>query len=176
MVLTVTNDASILPTLARLSGVAPTPAFILWGRLAGASSARAFFVRMQVKEQVEQVARVCHEANRAYCESIGDRSQPSWDQAPEWQRKSAIKGVEFHIAHVSAGHKPSPSTSHESWLAEKYRDGWKYGPVKDPVKKEHPCFLPYEQLPVEQRLKDYIFAAIVEAFWKGRTFEMATTA
>lgn len=129
-----------------------------------------------MKEQIEQVAQVCHEANRAYCDTIGDHTQPPWLTAPGWQKDSARKGVEFHIAHLSAGEKPSPSASHESWLAEKTRDGWKYGPVKDPEKKEHPCFLPYDQLPVEQRLKDYIFAAIVEAFWKARTTEVGASA
>jgi RyR domain len=128
-----------------------------------------------MKEQIEQVARVCHEANRAYCETLGDLSQNLWESSPKWQRDSAIKGVEFHIAHLSAGEKPSPSASHESWLAEKTRDGWKYGPIKDAEKKEHPCFLPYEQLPAEQRLKDYIFAAIVEAFWKARITEVAAS-
>jgi hypothetical protein len=32
-----------------------------------------------------------------------------------------------------------------------------------------------EQLPAEQRLKDYIFAAIVEAFWKARITEVAAS-
>lgn len=109
---------------------------------------------------VMQVAAVCHEANRIYCQSIGDHSQPEWGDAPEWQRKSAVTGVEFHLANPDA----SASASHDSWLAEKERDGWKYGPVKDPEKKEHPCFVTYGALPVKQRLKDYIFRAIVHAF------------
>ena len=44
-------------------------------------------------------------------------------------------------------------------------EGWKYGPVKDADKKEHPCFLPYHNLPLEQRMKDYLFGAIVAAFY-----------
>ena len=116
---------------------------------------------------VEQIASVCHEANRAYCATIGDNSQPTWNDAPDWQKQSAIKGVDFHIATLWSGGKPSPSASHESWLAEKERDGWKYGPVKDPAAKEHPCFVPYDQLPVEQRLKDYIFSGIVESFFSA---------
>jgi len=112
-----------------------------------------------------QVARICHEANRAYCLTIGDASQPSWDNAPDWQKSSAMKGVEFHLQNLAAGKKPSPSASHDSWLEEKRLDGWKFGPVKDPAVKEHPCFVPYEELPIEQRLKDYIFSAIVEAFY-----------
>jgi len=38
----------------------------------------------------EQIAQVCHEANRAFCSSIGDNSQHAWDAAPQWQRDSAV--------------------------------------------------------------------------------------
>lgn len=108
---------------------------------------------------VETVARVCHEVNRAYCASLGDHSQPSWEDAPDWQRQSAVKGVSFALDNPSA----KPSDSHESWLAEKRDAGWKYGPVKDPEAKEHPCFVPYDELPPEQRAKDYLFLAVVRS-------------
>ena len=107
----------------------------------------------------EQIARVTHEANRAYCKSIGDDSQPAWDDAPEWQRSSAMNGVAFTIANPGA----HPSASHDSWLAEKRAAGWTYGPAKDPEKKQHPCFVPYEALPPEQRAKDHLFQAVVRA-------------
>lgn len=103
-----------------------------------------------------EIARVAHEINRAYCAAIGDDPQPSWEDAPEWQRSSAINGVHFHASHPDA----SPSASHDSWLAQKAAEGWKYGPRKNPDKKEHPCFLPYDQLPQEQRVKDYLFKAV----------------
>lgn len=105
----------------------------------------------------EAVARICHETNRAYCLAIGDASQKPWDDAPDWQRLSAVKGVDYLLANPSAG----PSKSHESWLHEKTLTGWKYGPVKDEVKKEHPCLVPYHQLPIEQRNKDRLFHGIV---------------
>lgn len=108
------------------------------------------------------IARTCHEANRAYCQSLGDDSQKSWDEAPEWQRESARNGVLFHL---NGDH--GPEASHESWLAEKRAQGWKYGPVKDPESKEHPCFVPYSELPPEQKAKDYIFRAIVHALGKA---------
>lgn len=108
---------------------------------------------------VQDIAQVAHELNKAYCESIGDTSQPSWDEAPDWQKKSAITGVQFHLNNPDA----SPSHSHDSWLKEKEADGWKYGEVKDPEKKEHPCFVPYEQLPIEQQAKDYIFRQAVHS-------------
>lgn len=114
-----------------------------------------------------QVAMVCHEANRAYCACLGDLGQPSWNLAPDWQKQSAISGVRFHLESLRGGRFPSPSESHEVWLKHKAAEGWKYGPIKDPDKKEHPCFLPYDQLPLDQRMKDYLFAAIVHSFYIG---------
>lgn len=108
---------------------------------------------------IEAVARICHEANKAYCETLGDTSQPSWEPAPDWQKSSAIKGVEFHLKNPDA----LPSASHDAWLEEKRATGWKYGPVKNPETKEHPCFVPYEELPTEQQAKDYLFKGIIES-------------
>ena len=109
---------------------------------------------------VEYVAKLCHEVNKAYCESIGDNSQKCWADTPAWQVESAIKGVKFHFENE----KTTPADSHNSWLKEKEETGWKYGKVKDVEKKEHPCFLPYEELPQEQKSKDYIFKAICDFF------------
>ena len=106
---------------------------------------------------IEAAARAAHEANRAYCLAIGDGSQPSWENAPEWQKSSARNGVAGALAGAT------PEQSHESWLAEKRATGWSYGPVKDPEKKQHPCFVPYAELPPEQRRKDALFLAVVRA-------------
>ena len=107
----------------------------------------------------EQIAKVCHEANRAYCETIGDTSQTAWESAPEWQRHSAIEGVKFCLENPDA----PASANHDSWLLVKENEGWKYGPVKDVEKKEHPCFVPYEDLPKEQKRKDALFKVICAA-------------
>lgn len=108
---------------------------------------------------ITDIAKVAHEINKAYCESIGDNSQPNWVQAPEWQKSSAINGVQFHIYNPEA----SPSASHESWLKQKTEEGWKYGLVKNPDTKEHPCFVPYNELPVEQISKDYLFKQVIHS-------------
>jgi len=95
----------------------------------------------------------------AYCEALGDYSQVPWEQAPDWQKESAIKGVELHMANPNLG----VSASHDAWLKEKRDTGWTYGPLKDPVKKEHPCFVPYADLPAEQKAKDFLFRGVVHA-------------
>lgn len=104
------------------------------------------------------IARVAHEVNRAYCASIGDNSQLPWDEAPDWQKESAVKGIEMHLANPDT----TPEQSHEAWMAHKAAEGWVYGEVKDPEAKTHPAMLPYDQLPTEQRTKDYLFKAVVE--------------
>ncbi|CDQ41843.1 hypothetical protein [Virgibacillus salexigens] len=62
-----------------------------------------------------QIAELCHNVNKAYCESIGDLSQPKWEDAPD---------------------------------------------------KTHPCLVPYNELPVEQKTKDYLFKAVIDTVIK----------
>lgn len=102
-------------------------------------------------------ARAAHEASRTYCIALDDLSQPSWEDAPEWQRSSAIKGVELALRGAT------PEESHISWLAEKTRTGWAYGPLKDAEAKTHPCMVPYADLPPAQRAKDALYLASVRA-------------
>jgi hypothetical protein len=108
-------------------------------------------------------ARAAHEANRAYCLATGDGSQFTWDTAPGWQKDSAIKGV----FGVLAGN--GPEESHASWLREKEAAGWVYGDIKMPDAKppQHPCMVPYDRLPPEQRMKDHVFVSVVTAMAKA---------
>lgn len=107
--------------------------------------------------KIIDLAKICHQANKAYCETIGDDSQVNWEDAPDWQKSSAIKGVKFHLDNPDAG----PSASHNSWLKEKIDAGWVYGKIKDPIKKTHHCIVPYKELPREQQLKDFLFINII---------------
>lgn len=109
------------------------------------------------EDEIADAARRAHEANRAYCKTLGDDTQIAWADAPEWQRESAIVGVRG----VIAGN--GPRESHESWLEHKRADGWEYGPVKDSLTKRHPCFVPYDDLPDSQKAKDVIFVSVVRA-------------
>ena len=103
------------------------------------------------------IARVCHEVNRAYCQAIGDDSQLSWEDAPKWQAASTISGVRAVL-----GRALSAEETHNHWMKEKVDDGWKWGLVKDVLKKTHPCIMPYTSLPKEQQVKDHLFRAVVE--------------
>lgn len=106
----------------------------------------------------EQIARIAHEVNRAYCEFLGDNSQPTWDEAPEWQKRSAIAGVYFHLSGDYG-----PQASHDHWMEKKISEGWAWGPTKRPDIKTHPCLVRFEDLPEPQKAKDYLFRGVVHA-------------
>lgn len=106
---------------------------------------------------IEQIAQVCHAANAAWCLVNGDDSQVNWGEAPEWQKESAVNGV------FKALEGATPEQMHQNWCDVKTRDGWVYGETKDPEAKTHPCLVPYDQLPPEQRVKDHLFSAVVAA-------------
>jgi hypothetical protein len=110
--------------------------------------------------EIDVIAQVCHEANRAYALATGeplDQVHPSWAQAPEEIRESARTGV------FAALDGATPQQLHESWCESKRKAGWIYGPVRDNASKVHPCLVDYDSLPAVQRRKDALFSKIVEA-------------
>lgn len=111
-----------------------------------------------------RIAMICHEANRAYCQSIGDDTQLPWDQATKGQRESAIAGVRFHIGNPDA----DDAASHNQWMSHKFAAGWQFGEVKDEGAKTHPCLVPFEELPAEQQFKDKLFRTLVHAVYATR--------
>jgi hypothetical protein len=133
-----------------ISCAVATPIAIVW-----------VYILTKNKEQmkIEQIAKVAHEINKAYCEALGDNSQTSWEDAPQWQKESAVLGVMFHMDNPYAG----PDASHNSWMKQKLEDGWVYGPTKDAEKKQHPCIVPFETLPTEQKAKDFLFRQVVHS-------------
>jgi hypothetical protein len=114
-------------------------------------------VACHLSDRIDQIAALCHEANRIYCESYGDTSQSSWTDAEEQQRLSVRAGV----IHALKNPNITQAESHENWLSVKRETGWSFGPTKDPARMKHPCFLPYHQLPLQQRYKAKLFLTIV---------------
>ncbi len=114
---------------------------------------------MNTEHYILEIARICHEANKAFCESIGDFSQVSWDTAPDWQKNASIHNVNYIIAHPEVSYE----ALHDYRMQEKINTGWSYGAIKDEVAKTHPSMIPFEQLSKEEQQKDKLFFAIVQA-------------
>ena len=112
---------------------------------------------------IENVAQICHEVNRAYCQAQGDWTQMPWDEAEDWQRESSIAGVVYLL-----GHPASPAgVLHEQWREHKQADGWVFGQTKDSELKTHPCMVPFDKLPADQKVKDYLFKGVVDGALNG---------
>lgn len=111
-----------------------------------------------LESEVLQIAMVCHQVNKAWCDAHGDYTQKNWNEAEDWQRKSAVAGVLFRLATPEAGH----DTQHNAWLEDKKKDGWVYGEIKDTEAKTHPCIVDFDQLSEFQKKKDALFCAIVD--------------
>lgn len=112
-----------------------------------------------IPQWIVNIAIICHQANKAWCERNGDFSQKDWANAPDWQKDSAVNGVVFHVRNPDA----NDSASHDNWMKEKVEAGWVYGEKKNEDKKTHPCIRPFNELPEVQQKKDKLFRAIVHA-------------
>ena len=44
--------------------------------------------------------------------------------------------------------------AHDLWARERLAQGWIYGPARDDSRKQHPCLVPYEQLPESEKKYD----------------------
>lgn len=43
---------------------------------------------------------------------------------------------------------------HEVWAENRFKQGWKYGAHRNDDHKEHPCLVPYEELPETEKKYD----------------------
>ena len=93
---------------------------------------------------IKDIAQVAHEVNRAYCDFLGDFSQPFWKDASDWQKSRAIRNVHLYLE-ISKDAGFLESSCHDS------------------TTKVHPCLTHYNSLPMEQQAKDYIFRSVVHA-------------
>ncbi|MGA8571087.1 MAG: RyR domain-containing protein [Desulfobaccales bacterium] len=44
--------------------------------------------------------------------------------------------------------------THKAWAAQRLAEGWRYGPERNDRKKEHPCLVPYQDLPESEKEYD----------------------
>jgi hypothetical protein len=44
--------------------------------------------------------------------------------------------------------------THEVWARQRLAEGWRYGEQRNEQNKEHPCLVPYEELPDSEKQYD----------------------
>lgn len=105
---------------------------------------------------VTNVARIAHEVDRAYLMTIGGNVGEPWEKASADDRD----GVVMTVRAMSVGHV-TPRSTHEAWVTEMIRNGWRRGETYSTKKKTHPNIGDYDELPPEVRARDAILAAVV---------------
>ena len=109
----------------------------------------------------EKIAKVCHEAHRAWGEVNGDTSNVPWQQASTQERSFSVDAVRQALAGAE------PRQLHESWRNVKLETGWTYGPTKDLQTKTTPHLVPYDQLPEVKKQDNELLAAVARALGCG---------
>lgn len=108
-------------------------------------------------DQILLIARICYDAIRRLQIENGDPVSPRLEDAEDYRIESMVSGVKFALR------GGTPEEQHQEWCRARRTEGWTWGEVKDDLAKTHPCLVPYDQLPASQRVKDALFAGIVQA-------------
>ena len=61
---------------------------------------------------------------------------------------------------------------HEVWADGRRAQGWTWGPRRDDEKKEHPCLVPYDRLPEEEKEYDRRTAEETLRFILGQGYRL----
>ena len=97
-----------------------------------------------------------HEANKEIQQQTGEYIPPLDNHLTQ----SILDGVYFVLNNPNC----TPEQQHNNWCYFKRQDGWKYGQIKDFERKEHPCLVPYNELPEIQQRKDSVFRQTLDKF------------
>jgi tetratricopeptide (TPR) repeat protein len=80
--------------------------------------------------------------------------EPSGVPPGEWKPEPlTTAGVELPLE-LHAVAEELARHNHDAWAHERLDEGWRYGPARDDGRKQHPCLVPYEQLPESEKAVD----------------------
>jgi hypothetical protein len=99
----------------------------------------------------DQLDEQWKDANRAFADGIGAQLEAagcSLVPAPLIDPQGAL------FAFTSEEVEALARSEHDRWVADKVRNGWRYGPVRDDARKIHPLIVGWEQLDETERDKD----------------------
>jgi class 3 adenylate cyclase len=64
--------------------------------------------------------------------------------------------------------------NHDVWAAQRLAEGWRYGPARNDPTKEHPCLVPYADLPESEKEYDRLSAMATIKAILALGFQLAT--
>lgn len=110
-----------------------------------------------MKMKVEDIAKICHDANASLRKVLGEEPSKCWDDLTEEQQNGVAAGVKYFFGLWQRGVRQGPVVAelmHSNWICSMVEQG-----VTD-----HPNMVPYSDLTDEQRVKDFLFAGICATF------------
>ena len=110
-------------------------------------------------KDITQIAKTCHAVHRAYCKQMGIETQPVWDEVSESHKDVIINSV----LKILSGEINSKEESHFNFVMNKEAQGWKFG-IYSKENKTNPRLLPFEELRIEDQVKETLFFETVKSF------------
>jgi hypothetical protein len=115
-----------------------------------------------------QLVVISHAIVRSLRRAAGETDPGSLLKAPEWMLEATVEKVTA----VQNGASLDPEEEHRRWCESKTKNGYVWGPYRndDPAQGPlyHPLLVPFETLPLIQRLKDSTPSDVI-AELSGRT-------
>ena len=110
------------------------------------------------KLEITQIAKSAHNVVKAFTESLGASTQPSFDELDDISKDSIVDAVEV----LQEARRTYAGSVHDAWVNKMIDAGWVYGKTYDAKNKTHPDMIDYRSLPPLQRAKDKLFVAVVK--------------
>ena len=113
-------------------------------------------------ERYDLYERIVQAAIREYTDSPLCWDLPQW----EWARANYVSTERLrHGMMLRDANGPGLpyDAARNMWLRQMEADGWRYGPVGSVENKEHPWMIPYEDLPVDEKIRHRLRAGVADA-------------
>ena len=97
------------------------------------------------QRKIVGVAKVVHEATRAFNETLGDFTYGPWSTTPPWYQRILVECITFLLTK-----NMDVNQLHIYWSGKMVENGWKYGLLMNPKTKEHPNIKNFKELAFEE--------------------------
>lgn len=105
-----------------------------------------------------RISQINHQAFQEYQRWLGETVSPNWEEmSAEWRRHN-IAAVEAVM--MKGFHQDEIGTQHQKWVDSLTEQGYVHGAVKDHDAKTHPSLIPFDQLTLTEKIKDFLFLTL----------------